>query len=86
MAASTNEKYCPTIRDAVIEKGLKTNVPDGVKSVFEIVINGVNETAVKNAMRAGIQTACTIPGVVMISAGNYGGNLGPYKFYLRDCL
>ena len=86
MTASTNEKYCPTIRDAVIEKGLKTNVPDGVKSVFEIVINGVNETAVKNAMRAGIQTACTIPGVVLISAGNYGGNLGPYKFYLRDCI
>lgn len=86
MTASTNEKYCPTIRDAVLAKGLKTNVPEGVKSVFEIVINGVNEEAVKAAMRAGIATACTIPGIVKISAGNYGGNLGPYKFYLKDCI
>ena len=86
MTASTNEKYCPTIREAVIAKGLPTNVPEGVKSVFEIVINGVSEEAIKAAMKAGIQTACTIPGVVKISAGNYGGNLGPYKFYLKDVL
>ena len=86
MTASTNEKYCPTIREAVIAKGLPTNVPEGVRSVFEIVINGVNEESIKAAMKAGIQTACTIPGVVKISAGNYGGNLGPYKFYLKDVL
>ncbi|HJJ36004.1 MAG TPA: formylmethanofuran--tetrahydromethanopterin N-formyltransferase [Methanocorpusculum sp.] len=86
VTASTNEKYCPTIREAVIAKGLKTNVPDGVKAVYEIVINGVNEDAVKAAMKAGIHTAATIPGIVKISAGNYGGNLGPYKFYLKDCI
>ncbi|HJJ47107.1 MAG TPA: formylmethanofuran--tetrahydromethanopterin N-formyltransferase [Methanocorpusculum sp.] len=86
MTASTNEKYCPTIREAVIAKGLSTNVPKGVKSVFEIVINGVNEEAIKTAMKAGIQTACTIPGVIKISAGNYGGNLGPFKFMLKDCI
>lgn len=86
MTASTNEKYCPTIREAVIAKGLKSNVPDGVKAVYEIVINGVSEEAIKAAIRAGIQAAVTIPGVKMISAGNYGGNLGPYKFYLKDCI
>ena len=86
MTASTNEKYCPTIREAVIAKGLKSFVPDGVHAVYEIVINGVNEEAILGAIRAGIQAAVTIPGVKMISAGNYGGNLGPYKFYLRDCV
>lgn len=86
MTASTNEKYCPTIREAVIAKGLKSNVPDGVRAVYEIVINGVDETSIKEAIRVGIQAAVTIPGVKMISAGNYGGNLGPYKFHLSDCI
>ncbi|HJJ34576.1 MAG TPA: formylmethanofuran--tetrahydromethanopterin N-formyltransferase, partial [Methanocorpusculum sp.] len=42
--------------------------------------------AVNEAMKAGVQAACRVPGVVKITAGNYGGNLGPFKFHLKDCI
>ena len=82
MKASTNEKMCPTIKDRVPD----SQIPDGVKAVFEIVIDGLTPEIVGRAMRYGISAACTIPGVVKISAGNYGGKLGPHKFYLHELL
>jgi len=53
--------------------------------VYEIVIDGVDLPAVEEATRAGVRAAC-LPGVVRISAGNYGGNLGPYHLYLHKLL
>ncbi|HJJ88843.1 MAG TPA: formylmethanofuran--tetrahydromethanopterin N-formyltransferase [Methanocorpusculum sp.] len=82
MGASTNDRFCPTIRAKVEDSEILENV----KAVYEIVIDGVDEASVKEAMKAGVQAACKVPGVVKITAGNYGGNLGPYKFYLKDCL
>jgi formylmethanofuran--tetrahydromethanopterin N-formyltransferase len=82
MNASTNELYCPTLRGKVPE----TKVPEGVKGVFEIVIDGVSEAAVSEAMAAGIKAACMVAGVKFITAGNYGGTLGPYKFELHKIL
>lgn len=82
MGASTNDKFCPTIRTKVEDSEILENI----KAVYEIVIDGVDEASVKEAMKAGVQAACKVPGVVKITAGNYGGNLGPYKFYLKDCL
>jgi formylmethanofuran--tetrahydromethanopterin N-formyltransferase len=80
--ASTNEKYCPTLRDKVPE----SKVPAGVNNLFEIVIDGLDEKLVAEAMAKGIRAACTVPGVKFISAGNFGGNLGPYKFELNKIL
>jgi formylmethanofuran--tetrahydromethanopterin N-formyltransferase len=80
MIASTNEAYCPTLRAIT-----KTALPEGVNSVLEIVINGVDSTAIASAMRVGIDAACR-DGVVQISAGNYGGKLGPHHFYLRKIM
>lgn len=82
MGASTNEKFCPTIREKVPD----TEIPENVKAVYEIVIDGVDEASVNAAMKAGVQAACRVPGVVKITAGNYGGNLGPFKFFLKDCI
>ena len=82
MKASTNHLFCPTIKDKVPD----SKVPEGVKAVFEIVIDGVNEKAVSIAMRDGIEAACQVQGVTRISAGNYGGTLGPYKFELHKIL
>jgi formylmethanofuran--tetrahydromethanopterin N-formyltransferase len=36
-------------------------------------------------MRVGIRAAC-LPGVVRITAGNYGGNLGPHHLHLHRIL
>ena len=82
MSASTNEKYCPTLKDKV--EG--SMVPDGVTAIYEIVIDGIDEECVKEAMAAGINAAVMVPGVLTISAGNFGGNLGPFKINLHDIL
>jgi formylmethanofuran--tetrahydromethanopterin N-formyltransferase len=80
MIASTNDAFCPTLREVT-----KSNLPDGVNSVLEIVINGIDAPAIARAMRAGIDAACR-EGVVAISAGNYGGKLGPHHFHLRKIM
>ena len=82
LKASTNHPYCPVIRKLIPE----SKVPENVKSVYEIVINGLNLEVVKQAMAEGIKAAVKVPGVVKISAGNYGGRLGPYKAYLKEVL
>jgi formylmethanofuran--tetrahydromethanopterin N-formyltransferase len=80
LRASTNDAFCPTLRGQV-----KSALPDGVNAVYEIVIDGVDLPAVEAATRVGVRAAC-LPGVVRISAGNYGGNLGPYHLYLHKLL
>jgi formylmethanofuran--tetrahydromethanopterin N-formyltransferase len=59
-------------------------VPEGVRYIPEIVINGVSLQAIKEAMKAGIRAVLNVDGVVKVSAGNYGGKLGEYKIYLRE--
>jgi formylmethanofuran--tetrahydromethanopterin N-formyltransferase len=66
--------------------GDASKVPDGVNYIPEIVINGVSMDATKNAMKAGIEAARDVEGVVQISAGNYGGKLGKYKINLCELI
>ncbi len=40
----------------------------------------------KNAVKAGINSILDVDGIVKISAGNFGGNLGEDTFYLHDIL
>jgi len=80
--ASTNHLYCPTLRDIEPE----SKVPEGVKTIYEVVINGLGLSEVKTAMAEGIRAAVKVPGVIRISAGNYGGKLGQHKLYLRELL
>jgi len=80
LKASTNEEYCPTLR------GLgRSQLPEGVQAVYEIVIDGLDVGAVETAMRVGVTAACR-PGVVQISAGNYGGKLGQYPLHLHKIV
>jgi formylmethanofuran--tetrahydromethanopterin N-formyltransferase len=80
MIATTNDAFSPTLR-AVTE----TALPEGVNSVLEIVLDGLDALAIETAMRAGINAACR-PGVRGISAGNYGGKLGPHHFHLLKIM
>ena len=82
--ASTNDAFCPTLKG----QGRSELSPD-IGSVLEIVIDGLNEAAIKQAMRVGIEASCSFgpkKGIYRISAGNYGGNLGPYHFHLHNLL
>lgn len=82
LKASTNHPFCPRLRGIVED----TELPEGVDCVYEIVINGLDVDSVKKAMAEGIKAAARVPGVVRISAGNYGGKLGPYHAHLREVL
>lgn len=80
LIASTSDAVCPTLRSVT-----SSQLPEGVNSVLEIVIDGLDAVAVSSAMTTGIRAACR-PGVVAISAGNYGGKLGPHHFTLHELL
>jgi formylmethanofuran--tetrahydromethanopterin N-formyltransferase len=82
MKASTHHRLAPTLREKIPD----SLVPEGVRSIYEIVICGLTEEAVAEAMKRGMLAATRVQGVKRISAGNYGGELGPYKFYLHDIL
>jgi formylmethanofuran--tetrahydromethanopterin N-formyltransferase len=82
LKASTNHPYCPTLKTLVPD----SQVPENVNSVYEIVVNGLTLDAVKNAMKQGVKTAASTHGVVKISAGNYGGKIGPYKAFLKEAI
>ena len=82
LKASTNHPLCPQLRKLVPDSQL----PENVNCVYEIVINGLTLEAVKRAMGEGVRAAASVPGVIKISAGNYGGKLGPYKAFLKEVL
>ncbi|MCZ7357654.1 MAG: formylmethanofuran--tetrahydromethanopterin N-formyltransferase [Candidatus Methanoperedens sp.] len=82
MKATTNEKFSPSLKAKIKD----TKVPANVNAIYEIVINGLSVDDISRSMKAGIAAAVKIPGVKKISAGNYGGTLGPYKFNLKDMV
>ncbi|MBO8179131.1 MAG: formylmethanofuran--tetrahydromethanopterin N-formyltransferase [Archaeoglobus sp.] len=82
MGPSTNHYFCPTLKGKIPD----SKVPDGVKSIPEIVINGITREAVEKAMYVCMDVVSRIDGVVRISAGNYGGKLGQHKIYLKDII
>lgn len=84
LIASTNDAFCPTLRGAT-----RTELGPDTGAVLEIVIDGTSESAVRDAMRAGISAVCEIGaagGVQRVSAGNYGGKLGKFHFHLREIM
>ena len=81
LIASTNDTYCPTLRSLVSD----TVVPENIEAGYEIVADGLNEELVKKSMQRGIYAAVE-KGAAVVSAGNYGGGLGKYKFHLRELV
>jgi len=81
LPASTNDAYCPSLRG----RAPHTELPEEVTCVLEIVIDGLDELVVKEAMRVGIMAAAR-EGIRQITAGNYGGNLGQYHLQLHELL
>ncbi len=80
MVASTNDAYCPTLRGRV-----ESDLVDGANCAYEIVIDGIDEAAVGNAMKVALETAAG-DGILALGAGNYGGKLGKFHFHLHKLL
>lgn len=78
--ASTFAEFCPTLREKL---GGQSRVPPGVVSIQEIIINGQDLPTIVKATQAAIQAAVDTPGLLRISAGNYGGKLGKSFIYLH---
>lgn len=81
LKASTNDAYCPTLRALTT-----SNLPEGTSAVYEIVIDGLSFESVQAAMRAGLRALVASKELTLITAGNYGGKLGPHQLRLRDLL
>jgi len=92
LRASSNAPFCPTLRGRV-----DSRLPAGCHCCYEIVVDGLDETVVARAMQAGIRavvdrTGCAHPeggpqpGALVITAGNFGGKLGPYHIHLHSLL
>jgi formylmethanofuran--tetrahydromethanopterin N-formyltransferase len=80
MFASTYERYCPQLRDIT---AANSALPADVRSVMEIIMNGRNLAAIVQATQAAIAASENTPGLLRISAGNYGGRLGKSFVYLH---
>jgi formylmethanofuran--tetrahydromethanopterin N-formyltransferase len=80
LIASTYAEYCPTLREKL---GDASRVPEGVRSIMEIIVNGSSLEDVARATYAAIEAALPVHGLVRISAGNYGGRLGKSFIYLH---
>ncbi len=85
LGASTNDAFCPSLVGLVA----KSELTRETRCVMEIVIDGLTEADVAEAMRVGMHAAMDLGparGLLRISAGNYGGKLGPFHFHLRQLL
>ena len=80
LPASTADAYCPTLRGRVESK-----LHQDAHCAYEIVIDGTDEAAVGQAMADAIRAAAG-DGVVAITAGNYGGQLGKHHLHLQQLL
>jgi formylmethanofuran--tetrahydromethanopterin N-formyltransferase len=84
LTASTNDAFCPTLRDQV-----SSHILNETSAALELVIDGLTPDIVREAMRVGILAACEVGpscGVRRITGGNYGGKLGKHHFHLRALL
>src|SRR5262249_41643214 len=84
LRASTNTAFAPTLRGMV-----PTEMPPEARCAYEIVIDGLSLEAVERATAAGLHAAASASArksLVAITAGNYGGNLGPFHIRLHDVL
>jgi len=85
LGASTNDAFCPSLYGLVAHSELTPET----RCVMEIVIDGLTEADVAAAMRVGIAAGVALGaagGLLRISAGNYGGKLGPFHFHLHQLL
>ena len=80
MIASTYAEFCPTLRG---KEGVTSRLLEGVASVQEIIINGSDLPTIVTATQAAIAASRDVPGLLTISAGNYGGRLGKSFVYLH---
>jgi len=77
--ATTNDAYCPSLA-----RNEGSKISEDVKCVYEVIVSGLRLESVIRAMKAGIENATKVLGVLKITASNYGGALGKGRIFLRN--
>ncbi len=80
---TSNHPYCPSLKNKL---GEESKVPNGVNYIPEIVLNSVNQKQLNLAIKNSVDAILEVPGVLRISAGNFGGKLGDNTTNLLDIL
>ncbi len=83
LVAATYAEFCPSLREKL---GEQSKVPEGVNSIMEIIVNGRDLEAIKEATKRAIVAAAETPGLRKISAGNYAGRLGKSFIQLHELI
>lgn len=89
LMASTNLDFCPTVAASLVHEGnggSEMPLLAGTEAVYELVIDGLSADDVAAAMRVGLNILRNDPELTVITAGNYGGKLGPFQFPLEQLL
>jgi formylmethanofuran--tetrahydromethanopterin N-formyltransferase len=74
--------YVPALRDRVPD----SRVPPGVGSILNLLMFGATEGLMRCGMKAAVEAAARVPGVVEIGAMNFGGAFGRHKYTLRELI
>lgn len=80
LRASTNVGWCPTLSHIP-----QSRLHPDERCVYELVMDGLTLASVKESMKRAIEAASRFP-LGRITAGNYGGKLGPHHIHLRELL
>lgn len=74
--------YVPALQDRIEE----SRVPDGVSSILNLLMFGASPALMREGMKAAVEAAARVDGVVMIGAMNFGGEFGRHQYHLHELL
>jgi formylmethanofuran--tetrahydromethanopterin N-formyltransferase len=74
--------YIPSLRDQIAD----TKIPAGVNSVLNLLMFGASAELMADAMAISLRAATQVPGVIALTAMNFGGAFGKHQYHLRKLL
>jgi formylmethanofuran--tetrahydromethanopterin N-formyltransferase len=74
--------YVPGLRDRVPN----SRVPQRVGSILNLLMFGASEGLMARGIKAAVEAAARVPGVLEIGAMNFGGAFGRHKYYLHELV
>ena len=74
--------YVPALAQQI--EGSK--VPDGVTSILNLLMFGATPALMQEGMRAAMEAAVKVSGLLQIGAMNFGGSFGRHQYHLQQLL
>jgi len=74
--------FIPSLRHKIQD----SKVPDGVNSILNLLMFGASPDLMRRGMSVSLKAAAMVPGVLYLSAMNFGGQFGRHKYPLHELL